>query len=75
LLRQLRHQYPAVANILIHLVNLIFGFKSGFKNKFRSRPGSGLQVWTRAGLGLLNQARLQLCCVVLWCSSWAFCIE
>jgi len=35
----LRHQYPAVAHILTHSVNLAFGLKSGFKNKCQDRAG------------------------------------
>ena len=31
------HQYPAVTRILIDSVNLVFGPKSGFKNKCRVR--------------------------------------
>jgi len=45
-----RHQYPAVAHILTHLVNLVFGPKSGFKSNDRARAWFGLQ----------NEARLQL---------------
>jgi len=37
----LRHWYPAVAHILTHPVNLVFGPKSGFKNICRTRVGSG----------------------------------
>ena len=46
----LRHQYPTVAHILIHSVNLAFGPKSGFKYKCQ----------TRAGFVGRNGARLQL---------------
>ena len=43
--------YPAVAHISTDSVNLVFGPKSGFKNKCRTRDGFGLQ----------NEAPLQLC--------------
>jgi len=43
--------YPPVAHILTHSANLAFGPKSGFKSKCRARAGFGLQ----------NEARLQLC--------------
>ena len=39
----LRHQYPAVAHILTHLVNLAFGPKSGLKN-VGLRAGSGVKM-------------------------------
>jgi len=39
---------PAVAHILTHSVNLIFGPKSGFKNKCRAGAGFGLVL---LGLG------------------------
>ena len=39
----LHHQYPAIAHILTHSVNLPFGPKSGFKNKCRARAGLGPQ--------------------------------
>jgi len=44
------HQYPAVRYILTHLVNWAFGPKSGFKIKCRDRAGFGLQNETRAQL-------------------------
>jgi len=44
----LRHQYPTVAQILTHSVNLALGPKSGLKNKVRARTEFGLQ----------NEARL-----------------
>ena len=31
------HRFPEKAHILTHLVNLSFGPKSGFKNKYRAR--------------------------------------
>jgi len=37
--RTLRFWYPKVAHILPHSVNLVFGTKSGFKNKYRARVG------------------------------------
>jgi len=39
----LRRQYPAVARVLTHSVNLVFGPKSGFKNKCQPRPGFGVE--------------------------------
>jgi len=39
----LRHQYPAVGPILTHSVNLAFGPKPRFKNKFGAQAGFGLQ--------------------------------
>ena len=44
----LHHQYPTVARILIHSVNLAFGPKSGFEPK------------CRAGFECQNETRLQL---------------
>jgi len=38
-----RHQYPAVAQILTHSVNLAFGPKAGFKYRRRARAGFGRQ--------------------------------
>jgi len=47
----LRHRYPAVSQILTHLVHLAFGPKSGFKRKCQVRtcdfglgPGSGFKM-------------------------------
>jgi len=34
-------QYPTVAHILIHSVNLPFGLESGFKNKVSGLAGIG----------------------------------
>jgi len=42
-------QYPIVAHIMAHWIKVPFGPESGFKNK------------CRAGFGLQNEARLQLC--------------
>jgi len=50
----LRHQYPAVAHILTHSVNLAFGPKSGFKNKCRARAGFGLVI---SGLGRVRASK------------------
>jgi len=47
----LRHQNPAVAQILTHSVNLAFEPKSSFKSECRARTGFRLQ----------NETRLQLC--------------
>jgi len=48
MLTLLLYQYNAVAHILLHLVNLAFGPKSGFKNKCPAQVGLGRQ----------NEARL-----------------
>jgi len=46
----LHNQYPAVAHILIHAVNLAFGPKSGFRNK----------CWAQAWFGLQNETSYTL---------------
>jgi len=48
----LRHHYPAVAQILTHLVKLAFGPKSGFKNKCRAGFGPQKRLVYISALGL-----------------------
>jgi len=48
----LRHQYPTVAHILTHSVNLTFSPKSGFKNKCR------VQAWKWGPFTTLEPTRL-----------------
>ena len=52
--------YSTVAHILTPSVNLVFGPKSGLKNKCRVEPGSGLLFRAPAGFRLKNEALLQL---------------
>jgi len=44
----LRHQNPAVANILTHSVNLAVGPKSGCRNKYRVRA-CNFRPWSCSG--------------------------
>jgi len=48
----LRCQYPAVAHILSHFVNLVSGSKPGLKNIWRGRPRFELQIEARLQLWL-----------------------
>jgi len=47
------HRFPEKAHILTHLVNLSFGPKSGFKNKYRARACD-------FAFGLQHETHLQL---------------
>ena len=59
--------YSTVAHILTPSVNLVFGPKSGFKNKCRVKPGSGLLFRVPAGFRLKNEALLRLFVCVYAC--------
>jgi len=50
----LGHQYPAVARVLTHLVNFVFGLKSGFKNKCWARARFGVVI---AGSGRVRYSK------------------